>query len=133
MGGRNFDRKLTAIGKAIPGIDIAPLCADLVRRIKHIRLKTQAGAYLLADSDGFVYVMREQSKLACTVTTKMRRLVVGLYASNVPVFPSSAQVGSDLIQHFIDIGYITMPPLKATSLANPVNSCITATQARSNP
>ena len=136
MGAHNYSRKLIAIGKAIPGTDIAPLCEVLVKRIKRVRNTTQAGAYLLADSEGFVYILRQQSPIAERSLKQLHRMIVGLYAAGFPMFPYpiAAQICADLIQHFVDVGFINRPMIHGLSstIANPANSCITAVQTRSN-
>jgi hypothetical protein len=109
-GTRKFVAKLRAIGQAVPGTDIEPLCNELIRRIRYIRHKTSEGVYILADSEGYIYVLREQSCFTERAIVQLRRMVVGRYATG-PFWclPSSAMLCADLIRHFSDIGFIDAP------------------------
>lgn len=108
-GDRKYAPRFRAVGRAIPGTDIESLCNELVRRMRWIRHKTQAGTYVLADSEGYVYVLREQACFAERVATQLSRMIVGLYATR-SIYPSSAQLCTDLVQHFVDIDFIDIPP-----------------------
>lgn len=93
---RYFERRsLVAVGRIDDGLP--ELAQDLLRRIRHIRLKTQAGTYILSDSDRYVYVLREQATSAQDWVRRCPGMVVGLYAASAPVYPDAEQLRSDLI------------------------------------
>ncbi|MGH8171831.1 MAG: hypothetical protein ACREPX_01710 [Rhodanobacteraceae bacterium] len=105
---RVFERSLRPIGQAVLGGDIEPLVQDIIRRIRHIRLKTQAGAYVLADEDGNVYILREQHPTTENTVRRALAKVVGLYASQParPTFPTAEQIKLDLIAQFLVVGFV---------------------------
>lgn len=102
---RCFQKALRSIGQGVPGVDIMPLALDLVRRIRGIRHRTQAGAYLLADEGGHVFLLAEGAATTRHLLATHVRLLVGLYAG--PVFPTPAELRDDLTAHWLEIGYLT--------------------------
>jgi hypothetical protein len=97
MGGRRMVvRKLTAIGRA-ECVDVA----DLLRRISRIRHTTQSGAYLLGDSDGFIYILHEQSSMSDDMVLGLGRMIINLYG--VYRMPTAEKIAADLLRHFARI------------------------------
>lgn len=101
---RCFSRRLRPIGQAILGADIEPLVRDVCRRIRTIRNSTQAGAFVLADAEGFVYVLQELSPTAAKTIRKEAEILVGFYAGRPT--PSDDELKMDLIAHFFDVGFL---------------------------
>jgi hypothetical protein len=95
-------KSLRAIGQAVPGQEL-PLCTLLSRIIRDRRKARQCGTWLLGDSDGYVYLLSDTSVDAVYILDRLQKMVVGLYT--VPV-PSPEVLRDDLIQHFVDVGYI---------------------------
>lgn len=108
-GTRKFAPRFRAVGRAVPGHDIEPLCNELLRRIRWIWRKTQAGTYILADSEGYVYVLHEQSCFTERAVKQLQRMVVGRYACRLGVCPTPAQLCADLIEYFSNTGFIDAP------------------------
>lgn len=97
-----FHRTLRPIGKAVVGHDIDPLCQLACRRIADIQRKTMAGAYLLADEIGNVYVLADESRTTGPVVDMRTGWLVGLYLSATP-----DQLRADLIEHFCESGFVS--------------------------
>jgi hypothetical protein len=74
---RTYVKRLRAVGR----FGDAELLARLVRRIARIRIQTGFGAYLLADSDGFVYLLRAESGVSDAMVNRLPRMLVGCYTS----------------------------------------------------
>lgn len=102
MGGRAFANRMRAIGQAIPGTDISPLITEILRRMRWMgRNGGGNGSYLMADSEGYVYLLRADSGVCERMVNELWRMVVGRYAC-----VSDEQIREDLISHLVDIGYI---------------------------
>lgn len=103
------DRQLRPIGQAILGSDIEPLVRDICRRIQGIRHRTQAGAYVLADRDGHVYLLQETASTTANMVRRQLAIVVGLYA-NEPIgkaiVPDAESMRMDLLGHFFRVGFL---------------------------
>lgn len=95
---RQYHRALRPIGQAVLGADLEPLVADVLRRLRCIRNRTQAGAYLLADAEGNLYVLSEQPATTQAAVRAHAEWIVGLYASRC--MPEPAHLREDLIAHF---------------------------------
>jgi hypothetical protein len=117
---RQFRKPLRAIGKAIIGDDIAPLLDDLCRRIKHIRLKTQAGTYVLVDDGGSVYVLRAQAPANDKIVKREAARLVGLYANEQrPTFPDLERLRTDVVSAFFRVGFLTPAMIYAAAASEP--------------
>ena len=90
---RDGARRMRAVGQAVG--DITALCVSLQHRIRHIRRNTQCGSYLLADSEGFVYILRNESGHSDRIVNELSRMIVGLYV----VVPDAEQIAEDLKAH----------------------------------
>ena len=99
--------RFNAIGRASVRDDIDTLAVDIVRRMRAIRHTTVCGTYVYADAQGYVYVVAEICAAADRVMRKHGRFCVGLYAARAPIFPTSDQIKGDLLQHFLNLDYVT--------------------------
>lgn len=89
-------KRLRAVCQFVPGsADIVEL---IQRRIDRIRRNTGFGAYLLADSEGYVYLLRAESGVCEHMVSRLPRMVVGLYLHATP-----EQLSEDLEQHLTDL------------------------------
>ena len=105
---RQFSRSLRPIGQAVLGADIEPLVRDVCRRIRAIRRDRVAGSFVLADADGYVYVLQDESMTTQDIVRREAALVVGFYASRPGqvYFPSDEDLRMDLIAHFFEVGFL---------------------------
>jgi hypothetical protein len=94
---KHYTKRLRAIGHAEPG-HMHDLCERLVRRIWRLQRNDQCSVYLLADSEGYVYLASVQSYGAAWAE-RLPRMVVGLYSA----VPDQAQLVEDLTQHLLDL------------------------------
>lgn len=99
---RSSIKSLTAFGRAVAGEDVTPLCRRLIKRIRNNRNVTQAGSYLLGDSEGYIYILSETCVDAVYVLDRLAKMQIGLYLN-----PSLDDLRDDLLQHFVDVGYVT--------------------------
>lgn len=98
-------KRLRAVCQYVPGsADIVEL---IQRRIDRIRRNTGFGAYLLADSDGYVYLLRAESGVCEHMVSRLPRMVVGMYLN-----ASAEQIADDLEQHISDL---TLSPVGVQS------------------
>jgi len=89
------DKRLKAIGQ-FSDESAGKFAADLVRRIRGIRDRTQCGSYLLADSERFIYLLAEEAATTQLWIRRCPKMVIGLYASGSPVFPTTEQIQADI-------------------------------------
>lgn len=107
---RAFAKRLLPIGQAIVGVDLWPIALDIYRRIHGIRHRTRGGTYLLADAQGFIYLLAEQSAVNERIVGEHWAHVVGLYASRRMkhmMYPTPSHLQEDLTVHFVQLGYVT--------------------------
>lgn len=92
-------KHLSAIGRVLLDQDSSILILDVLRRIRKIRINTQCGAYLLADSDGYLYLLRAESPVSDRMARELSRMVVGLYSDGVSITPTAACLLSEIHAH----------------------------------
>jgi len=95
-------RSLRAVGRCVDTGEI-DLALELIRRMRGIRHRTQAGAYILVDADRYVYLLPEEAPTTQAWTRKCPKMIVGLYASAKAVFPDAAQVCEDIAAHLAEV------------------------------
>ena len=89
-------RRMRAIGQYVTGsVDIAE---RIQRRIASIRRNTKAGAYLLVDSESYVYLLRSESSVAEDMVRGLPAMLVGLYLA-----ASTEQIIEDIESHLSDL------------------------------
>ena len=93
---RQQNRKLTALGN-VASESSDGLCVRILARLRIIRRRTQGGAYLLADSAGYVYVLPDDSVSSKEWIRKFPQLIVGRYG--VHGLPVVQQLIADLSEH----------------------------------
>lgn len=98
-------RPIGRVGRAVPGYSLDGLVADIDKRIRGIRHRTQTGAYLLADPDGWVYVLKEQSPIHCKIAKARAAWIVGLFGMESN--PTPDELRAAMIAHLVRIGYVT--------------------------
>ena len=89
---REQTKRLRAIGRFSP--ENVDLLAILCRRIARIRRTTGFGAYLLADGEGYVYLLRAESGVCDAMVSRLPRMLVGCYTS-----VTVDQLLADLLAH----------------------------------
>jgi hypothetical protein len=101
---RRFVGSLTPIGRVDPCDDMTPLLQTILTRIKRYRHQTVAGAYVLGDERGNVYVLAEGAGTTTALIDKHMAWYVGSYArGDAPVFPSLQDLLDDLRAHFAQL------------------------------
>lgn len=102
---RMFSRSLRPVGQAILGHEIEPLVHDICRRITGIYRRTRGGTYLLADSEGRVYLLAEEASTTDNTVRREIALLVGLYTMHGALL-SEEDLRDALIEHFNEIGFV---------------------------
>jgi hypothetical protein len=101
---RRFVGSLTPIGRMDPCDDMTPLLQAILTRIQRYRHQTVAGAYVLGDEDGNVYVLAEGANTTAGLVEAHMAWYVGSYArGDKPVFPTVADLLDDLRAHFANL------------------------------
>lgn len=105
---------LKPIGQAVIGEPLEELLADICRRIRGVRHRTQAGTYVLADAQGNVCVLQEIQPQNAALAQRAAAGLVGLYAGEArgPVFPDVERMRIDLIAALVRVGFISQDTLR---------------------
>lgn len=89
-------RRMRAIGQYVTGS--VEIVERIHRRIASIRRNTKAGAYLLVDSESYVYLLRSESCVAEEMVRGLPAMLVGLYLVATP-----EQIIEDIEAHLGDL------------------------------
>lgn len=101
---RRFAGTLTPIGRMDPCDDMTPLLQAIAERIARYRHQTVAGAFVLADEEGNVYVLAEGANCTASLVSAHMAWYVGSYGcGDPPVFPSVQDLLDDLRAHFAEL------------------------------
>lgn len=84
--------------------DMRPLIESIIKRIRRIRHQTVAGAFLLGDEDGNLYLLAEGAGTTASLVDAHMTWYVGSYGmGDAPVFPSIDDLLGDLRAHFAEL------------------------------
>jgi hypothetical protein len=103
MGGgalHNNAKRLRAIGQYHPDENLLTMAVDILRRVQSIRKLTGVGTYVLADSSGYVYVLKAESVVAERMVNKLSAMLVGTYAVWHSPLPTAEHICEDLRAHW---------------------------------
>jgi hypothetical protein len=87
---------MRAIGQYVP--DAVEIVELIQRRIASIRRNTKAGAYMLVDSQSYVYLLRSDSCVAEEMVRRLPAMLVGLY-----LVATTEQIIEDIEAHISDL------------------------------
>ena len=76
---------------------------DLLRRMRGIRHRTQGGAYILVDAEQRLYVLPQESTATPLIIKQYPALVVRLYGTRAPTFPTCEQLERDVFSHLASL------------------------------